>query len=150
MLSDAAGAPRCCGWRSGKVHADRTSEFAKDKTPKGHAAQALQHHESPMALARVWHREGRRRNMHCVVLGHHPTVASGKIHLGRRLLQGHDRGGGNQIDPHVVKLSNENVGDLRDRQRSREGAGKKLKANGSVERGPWSVDREVEKEQAKS
>jgi hypothetical protein len=65
-----------------------------------------------------------------MIPGHHPTVASGKIHLGRRLLQGHDRGGGNQIDPHVVKLSNENVGDLRDRQSRREGEGKRLKAKG--------------------
>jgi hypothetical protein len=42
------------------------------------------------------------------------------------------------------------VGDLRDRQSGREGEGKRMKAKGSVDRGVWSVDREVEKEKAKS
>ena len=37
-------------------------------------------------------------------LGHHPTVATAKIHVGRRLLQRHDGGGGNQNDRHVVKF----------------------------------------------
>ena len=26
----------------------------------------------------------RRQDIHCVILGHHPTVATGKVHLGRR------------------------------------------------------------------
>lgn len=41
------------------------------------------------------------------------------------------------------------MGDLRAKQSRREGEGKRLKAKGSVERGAWSVDREVEKEKAK-
>jgi Uncharacterised protein family (UPF0175) len=39
-----------------------------------------------------------------MILGHHPTVATLKIPVGRRLLQRHDGGGGNQSDPHVVKF----------------------------------------------
>ena len=65
-----------------------------------------------------------------MVLGHHPTVATAKIHLGRGRSQRHVGGGGDQTDPHVVKLGNGNVGDLRDRQSRREGEGKKLKAKG--------------------
>ena len=57
------------------------------------------------------------------ILGHHPTVATAKIHVGRRLLQRHDGGGGNQTDRHVVKLGNGNVRALRDKQsRSSPGA----------------------------
>ena len=45
-------------------------------------------------------------DMHCGILGHHPTVAAGKILVGRRLLQRRDGGGGNQTDRHVVQLGN--------------------------------------------
>jgi hypothetical protein len=58
-----------------------------------------------------------------VILGHHPTVAAGKIRAGRRVSQLHVGGGGNQKHRHVVKLSNGNVGDLRDKQSRREGEG---------------------------
>jgi hypothetical protein len=44
--------------------------------------------------------------------------------------QCHDGGGGDQADPHVVKLGNGNVVDLREKQSRREGEGKKLKAKG--------------------
>jgi hypothetical protein len=39
-----------------------------------------------------------------MILGHRPTVATAKMHLGRRLLQRHDGGGENQTDRHVVKF----------------------------------------------
>jgi hypothetical protein len=50
--------------------------------------------------------------------------------------QCHESGGGDQTDPHVVKLGNGNVGDLREKPSRREGegegegGGKKLKAKG--------------------
>jgi hypothetical protein len=54
--------------------------------------------------------------MHCAILGHHPTVATPKILMGRRLLQRQDGGGGNQTDSHVVKLGNGNVRAPRDKE----------------------------------
>jgi hypothetical protein len=39
-----------------------------------------------------------------MILGHRPTVATAKIHVGRRLLHRHDGGGGNQIDRRGVKF----------------------------------------------
>ena len=38
------------------------------------------------------------------ILRHRPTVATATIHVGRRLLQRRDGGGGNQTDRHVVKF----------------------------------------------
>jgi hypothetical protein len=39
-----------------------------------------------------------------MILGHRPTVATAKIHAGRRHLQFQDGGGGNENDRLVVKF----------------------------------------------
>ena len=39
-----------------------------------------------------------------MILGHRPTVATATIHVGRRLLQRHHGGGGNQTDRHGARF----------------------------------------------
>jgi hypothetical protein len=59
---------------------------------------------------------GQASHSFSMILGDHPTGATATIHVGRRLLQRHDGGGGNEPNRDVVELGNGNVRALRAKQ----------------------------------